>query len=107
MKIQNKTSNGFSHVMKEQDEKGYLKDVLYTVAAGGVADVPDEVAQVWLKIPGVVQYVAPEDLKKVEEEAKAKQAALEKENEALKAKLAELEAKEEKAEKETKPKAKK
>lgn len=104
MKIQNNTSNGYSHVLQEKDEKGYLKDTTYTVAAGGVVDVPDKVAQVWLKIPGVVRYVAPEDLKKVEEEAKAKQAALEKENEALKAKLAALEAKEEKAEEKAKAK---
>lgn len=43
---------------------------------GTKADIPDDIAKVWLKIPGVARYVDPAELEKAkveaEEKAKAK-----------------------------------
>lgn len=67
MKIFNKSGNGLSHSLKGQ---------IYYLAHDTIGEVPDEVAKVWLKINGVTEYVAPEDLEKLKAE-----------NEALKAKV--------------------
>lgn len=76
----------------------------YKLPKGKTADIPEHIAKIWLEIPGVKKYIEPAAAEKAEKEAKAREAELLKENEALKAKLAELEAKEpaaaEKAEKE-------
>lgn len=66
MKIYNKSGNGLSHGFKGQ---------IYFLANDTISEIPDEVAEIWLKINGVTQYVAPEDLAKLKAE-----------NEALKAK---------------------
>ena len=62
--------------------------------AGAIADIPDEIAKIWLKIDGVKQYVDPVKVKEEEEraaallvKANAKIAQLEKEVKELKAKL--------------------
>ena len=73
----------------------------YKLPKGKTADIPEHIAKIWLDIPGVKKYIEPAEAEKAEKEAKAREAELLKENEALKAKLAELEATEaEKAEKE-------
>lgn len=88
MKLQNKNGNSFSHtVMKKVKVDGHevTKPVTYTLGAGAVADIPDDIAKIWLKISGVEEYVAPADLKKVEEEAKKELEALKKEADELRA----------------------
>lgn len=88
MKLQNKNGNSFSHtVMKKVKVDGHevTKPVTYTLGAGAVADIPDDIAKIWLKINGVEEYVAPADLKKVEEEAKKDLEALKKEADELRA----------------------
>lgn len=86
MKLQNKNGNSFSHtVMKKVKVDGHevTKPVTYTLGAGAVADIPDDIAKIWLKINGVEEYVAPADLQKVEEEAKKELEALKKEADEL------------------------
>lgn len=88
MKLQNKNGNSFSHtVMKKVkvDGQEVTKPVTYTLGAGAVADIPDDIAKIWLKISGVEKYVAPADLEKVEEEAKKELEALKKEADELRA----------------------
>ena len=68
----------------------------FKLARGAVADVPEHIAKIWLEFPGVKKYIEPAEAEKAAKEAKAREAELLKENEALKAKLAELEAKDEK-----------
>lgn len=51
----------------------------YTIKIGETLDVPNDVADIWLKIDGVTKYVTPEDLeaekaKAVEEALKAERA---------------------------------
>lgn len=90
MKLHNRCGNGLSHILQEK-EGDKVKNVTYFIANGDFGEVPDKVAKIWLNIPGVTEYVEPEDLKKAEAEAKEKQAALEKENAELKKKLEALE----------------
>ena len=59
MKIVNKCGNGLSHEFKNE---------VYYIANGDIAEVPTEVAKVWLKIQGVEEYADPEELKKVKAE---------------------------------------
>lgn len=66
MKVFNKCGNGLSHS---------LKGNVYYLANDTIGDIPEEVAKAWLKIKGVTEYIAPEDLEKLKAE-----------NEALKAK---------------------
>lgn len=58
------------------------KNVFHTINLNPKTDaeIPDDIAKVWLKTGEVVEYVKPE-------EAKAKEAALEEENAKLKAEL--------------------
>ncbi|DAB09776.1 TPA: hypothetical protein CPT95_03585 [Candidatus Gastranaerophilales bacterium HUM_15] len=86
MKLHNRCGNNLSHVIVE---KG--KNITYFIANGDFGEVPKKVAEIWLKIPGVTEYVEPADLEKAEAEAKAKQEAMEKENAELKKKLEALE----------------
>lgn len=70
---------------------------VHKLPKGGVAEIPDDIAEDWLKINGVKQYVSPADLeiaaKKAKAEADAKVKAIEDENEKLKAELEILKAK--------------
>ena len=103
MKLHNRCGNGLSHILQvKEGEK--VKNVTYFIANGDFGEVPEEVAKIWLNIPGVSEYVEPEDLKKAEAEAKEKQAALEKENEELKKQIQELKDAAAKAEAEAKEK---
>lgn len=72
----------------------------YKLTPGAILDIPDEIANIWLNIAGVIEYVDPAEAKAKEAKAAAEKAELEKENEALKAELeklkAEAKAKEEK-----------
>ena len=49
----------------------------YILPIGGVVEVPQKVADIWLKYPGITQYVSPADLE--EEKRKAVEEALKKE----------------------------
>ena len=62
MKIFNKCGNGLLH---------NLNGEIYFVANDAMVEVPDTVAKVWLKINGVTEYVALEDLEKLKAENKA------------------------------------
>lgn len=86
MKLYNKSGNGLQH--------GTGKEI-YLLPNGKTAEIPNEIAKKWLKIPGVEKYIAPADLEKAAKEAKAEaekaQKALEAENSELKKKIADLE----------------
>lgn len=73
MKLQNNTHTTYIH--------GDLK----LLPNGEVTEVKDEkVAKIWLKIDGIVEYVAPENAKKEVKALKAEIAKLKAENAALK-----------------------
>lgn len=73
MKLQNNTQTTYTH--------GDLK----LLPNGAVTEIKDEkVAKIWLKIDGIVEYIAPEDVKKEVEALKAEIEKLKKENAALK-----------------------
>lgn len=75
----------------QNNTKGMLihKDIKF--AAGEVKDIPADIAEIWLKINGIVEYVDPEKNKVKEAAALAKIAKLEAENKELKEKVKELE----------------
>lgn len=84
MKIQNNTKTTYIH--------GDLK----LLPNGEITEVKDEkIAKVWLSIDGIIEYIAPADVK-------AEKAALEAEIKKLKAENAELKKEAPKAEKTTK-----
>lgn len=64
MKIENKSGNGLSHVVVSKDNK----KITYFCPNGKTLEVPKEVAALWLKIKGVVEYADPAELKKLQEE---------------------------------------
>lgn len=76
----------------QNNTKGMLIHKGIKFASGEVKDIPAEVAEVWLKINGVVEYVDPEKNKVKEAQAQAKIEKLEAENKELKARVQELEA---------------
>lgn len=77
MKLLNKSGNGLSHSL-QIEKNGKKENQNYFIAIGQVLDVPEEIAKVWLKIPGVEKFVEVEDLAKIEEENKKLKAELEK-----------------------------
>lgn len=86
MKIKNISKRNFCHA--KLDEKYKLQ--LLILAPNDIKDVPDEVAQSWLKSGEVIEFVEPKEAKKLADE-----------NEALKKELEQL-----KSKKTTKPKKK-
>lgn len=78
MKIINNSENAISHGLP--GTKGF-----YSVEVGKVIEVPDNIGALWLKIKGVKEYAAPDDVKRAEEK-----------NAELEAKIKELEEKIEK-----------
>lgn len=92
MKLHNKSGHAFQH--SHYDKNFNL--VIVEIKAGEVKEIDDEIAKKWLATGQVVEYVAPQEAR-----------ALEDENKELKAKIAELEKVAKKEEvKEEKPKAK-
>ena len=79
MRVYNKSSRMYQH--SEMDKNNKL--VVINLPPKTDAEIPDNIAELWLKTGEVVEYVKPE-------EAKAKQAALEEENTKLKAELEKL-----------------
>ena len=75
----------------QNNTKGMLIHKGIKFAAGSVQDIPAEIAEIWLHIDGVVEYVDPEENKVKEAAAQAKIEKLEAENKELKAKVKELE----------------
>lgn len=63
MKIINNSENAICHGLP-------LQGNFYRVEVGKVLDVPKNVAELWLKIKGVEEYAAPEEVKKAEEKVK-------------------------------------
>lgn len=63
MKIENKSGHGLSHVIIEDK-----KPKTYYCKNGGILEVPEEIAKLWLKIKGVKEYADPVDFKKLQEE---------------------------------------
>lgn len=61
----------------------------YKLPKGGVADIPDDIAQYWLEIPGIKQYVSTEDLAEANQKADTEKKALQDEIAKLKAELEE------------------
>ena len=85
MKLINNSENGLMHKIGEK---------VYFLASGAVLDVPKDVANIWLKIKNIKEYIEPKDLEKAKDEA----AALKEEIKKLKSDIAKT--------KETKTKAK-
>lgn len=63
MKLYNKSQYNLSHGKEK-------------LLIGETREIPDNIAKIWLTFPGVVKYIAPEDIE-----------ALKKENEKLKAQV--------------------
>lgn len=91
MKLYNKSGNGLQHVLVKDGKMN-----TYTLPNGSTADIPEEIAEKWLKINGVEEYIAPADLEKAAQEAKAKadaeKIALQEENVRLLAEIERLKA---------------
>lgn len=70
MKLYNKSTHPFSHAYLNND-----KETVYLILKPQkTLDVPDDIAELWLKYDGVEKYVAPEDIEKAAaEKAKAKE----------------------------------
>lgn len=62
MKLSNKTENNFAHTVSSKER--------YFLAAGTVAEIPDEVAKLWLQYEGVEEYVDPAEVEKLKAEVK-------------------------------------
>ncbi len=97
MKLINKSGNGLSHTLiteKKVNDEVIKSSELYTLPMGATADIPDEVAKIWLNIQGVEKYLEQGDVDKAakaaEDKAKVELEALKAENAELKKKLAEL-----------------
>ena len=96
MKIQNNTKTTYTH------------DDLILLPNGEVTEVKDEkIAKVWLTIDGIVEYVAPEDVKAEKEALIAQIEAEEAENKKLKAEIAKIKEAKEQPKKQTKKTTKK
>lgn len=85
IKVKNNSENNLQHGCEIANE------TVYKLVVGEVLELPDEIAKIWLTIPGVVEYVEPKDVKKIEEQAKEEKKALCNEIDGLKAKIKELE----------------
>lgn len=83
MKLINNTTNPLAHGG-------------YKLPKGGKAEIPDEIAKEWLKIPGVEKFTTQEDVTKAQKQAEAKvkeeKAKLSKELEDAKAEIKKLKA---------------
>lgn len=62
MKLINNSENGLMHSIGGK---------IYFLAKGAVSDIPQDVANIWLKIKGIKEYIEPKDLEKAKEEAQA------------------------------------
>lgn len=62
MKLINNSENNLMHKIGEK---------VYFLAKGAVLDVPKDVANIWLKIKNIKEYIEPKDLEKVKDEAAA------------------------------------
>ena len=66
MKIKNITKHNYAHAKLDD---AYRLQMLI-LKPNEVKDIPDDVAESWLKSGGVVKYVEPKDLEKIEDENK-------------------------------------
>lgn len=88
MKLINNSENSLMHT---------LGSTVYFLAQGGIAEIPKDVANIWLKIKGIKEYIEPKDLTKAKEEAEA----LKEEVKKLKADIAKAKSKAKKTTKKT------
>lgn len=79
MRLENKSERTLQHHYYDKENKLQLVNLL----PNQNADIPDDVARIWLNIKGVVEYKDPA-------EAKAEKKALEDENAKLKAEIEKL-----------------
>ena len=80
MRVYNKSSRKYQH--SEFNKENKL--VTIELQPKTDAEIPDEIAEKWLKTGEVVEYVKPEDAKAKQAELEAEIAKLKAENEALK-----------------------
>lgn len=85
----------------QNNTRGMLIHKNIRFAAGSVLDIPADIANIWLNIDGVVEYVDPEKNKVKEAALQSKIEKLEAENKELKEKIKELETQSAKPEKKT------
>ena len=88
MRLYNKSKRIYQHSFYNKENK---LEVL-NLKPGQNADIPADVAKLWLETGDVVEYVDPKEAKAKEAKAEGEKKALQKENEDLKAKIAQLEA---------------
>lgn len=88
MRVQNNSKRTYQHTTLDKDKK----IVTLNLYPGENLEVPDDIAELWLKTGEVIEYVDPQEAKKTAEAAAKKQAALEDENAKLKEQIAKLEA---------------
>ena len=93
MILENKSERTFQHSYIDKNKKL----VTLNLKPNTHMEIPNKVAEIWLKTGEVVEYVDPAEAKKAAEEAEKIQAELEKENADLKAYIKKLEAEAKKA----------
>ena len=81
MRIENISKRSFQHSAIDANKRV----LVLTLNPGENKEIPDEIAEQWLKSGEVRQYVKPEDVKAKEEKLKAELVKLTTENEVLKA----------------------
>jgi predicted nucleic acid-binding Zn-ribbon protein len=92
-----KSEKGHKMALLQNNTKGTIRHGNFIIKAGEVLEVPKKVAEIWLKIKGIVEYVDPKEAKeaiaKATDAYKALKAEFDKLKEAhdkLKAELATL-----------------
>lgn len=98
MKLQNKSKRSYVHSYLDKN----YKLVLLQLKPNEIKEIPNDIAKVWLKSGEVVQFVAPQEVKNLEDE----NAKLKAELEALKKAQPEKKVEEKAEGKETKQKSK-
>lgn len=73
MKLQNKSKRSYVHSYLDKN----YKLVLLQLKPNEVKEIPDDIAKVWLKSGEVVQFVAPQEVKNLEDENAKLKAELE------------------------------
>lgn len=67
MKLINNSKNALMHSLKDKNGK----NVFYLLKVGEIKEIPNEIAEIWLKHPGVKEHVTAEDVEAIKAKAVA------------------------------------
>lgn len=73
MKLHNKAKHAFQHSIADEIEGVKIIEI----GAGEVKDIPEDIAEIWLKTGEVVEFVEPKEAKALENENAKLKAELE------------------------------